>query len=337
MSEPAKSAEEIEDVLASIRRLVSGPLVSVPADAMGPTDTPSAERLVLTAALRVMDPDDPWAPVTHAAPKPEPQDRAPQAADEDQQPVDASDPAWGLEDRLADWGEISESAEEAVLDALSDGPEAARTEQPATITFSRAKAMRPVPAQTPTPSLSDFEPEAGDTDWPDAVADSVLRKLVMARAQPATDAQSPPDMSIEDAAPDQSSGAPPETAPETGGEAVLNSDADAPTTSKGLTAYDADDLADTAIADDFGDDRDDFGDDTDDAYEDEIEDLGQASPPLGFPNADVGVLDEETLREIVAEVVRQELQGALGQRITRNVRKMVRREIRLALAADELD
>jgi hypothetical protein len=52
---------------------------------------------------------------------------------------------------------------------------------------------------------------------------------------------------------------------------------------------------------------------------------------------DEGFLDEETLRRIVAEVVREELQGALGQRITRNVRKLVRREIRLVLAADELD
>lgn len=44
------------------------------------------------------------------------------------------------------------------------------------------------------------------------------------------------------------------------------------------------------------------------------------------------VLDEETLREMVAEIVRQELQGPLGERITRNVRKLVRREIYRALA-----
>ena len=71
--------------------------------------------------------------------------------------------------------------------------------------------------------------------------------------------------------------------------------------------------------------------------EDMIEDLGEAASPFSFPEAEDGILDEETLREIVAEVVRQELQGALGQRITRNVRKMVRREIRLALAAEELE
>ncbi|MEM9321002.1 MAG: hypothetical protein AAGA70_18660, partial [Pseudomonadota bacterium] len=48
-------------------------------------------------------------------------------------------------------------------------------------------------------------------------------------------------------------------------------------------------------------------------------------------------LDEVALRELVAQVVREELQGALGQRITRNVRKMVRREIRLALVAEDYE
>jgi hypothetical protein len=52
---------------------------------------------------------------------------------------------------------------------------------------------------------------------------------------------------------------------------------------------------------------------------------------------DTAILDEETLRRIIAEVVREELQGELGERITRNLRKLVRREIRLVLAADELD
>ncbi|WP_439140705.1 hypothetical protein [Planktotalea sp.] len=48
-------------------------------------------------------------------------------------------------------------------------------------------------------------------------------------------------------------------------------------------------------------------------------------------------LDEDMLRDMVAEIVRQELQGPLGERITRNVRKLVRREIYRALAANELD
>jgi len=49
------------------------------------------------------------------------------------------------------------------------------------------------------------------------------------------------------------------------------------------------------------------------------------------------VVDEDMLRELVAEVVRQELQGALGERITRNVRKLVRREIHRALTSQELE
>ena len=49
------------------------------------------------------------------------------------------------------------------------------------------------------------------------------------------------------------------------------------------------------------------------------------------------ILDEEALRDLVSEIVREELQGALGERITRNVRKLVRREIHRALTAQELD
>lgn len=54
-------------------------------------------------------------------------------------------------------------------------------------------------------------------------------------------------------------------------------------------------------------------------------------------SADETIMDEESLRELVADIVREELQGALGERITRNVRKLVRREIHRALTAHELD
>ncbi len=48
-------------------------------------------------------------------------------------------------------------------------------------------------------------------------------------------------------------------------------------------------------------------------------------------------LDEHALRELVSDMVRTELQGELGDRITRNVRKLVRREIHRALASREFD
>ena len=49
--------------------------------------------------------------------------------------------------------------------------------------------------------------------------------------------------------------------------------------------------------------------------------------------SDIGgtIVHPEALRELVADIIRQELQGALGERITRNVRKLVRREINRAL------
>ena len=48
-------------------------------------------------------------------------------------------------------------------------------------------------------------------------------------------------------------------------------------------------------------------------------------------------LDDEALRALVARVVHEELRGEFGEKITRNVRRMVRREIERALAARDLD
>ncbi|NIZ61357.1 hypothetical protein DL239_10260 [Sedimentitalea sp. CY04] len=61
-----------------------------------------------------------------------------------------------------------------------------------------------------------------------------------------------------------------------------------------------------------------------------------ADEVLGGIADDETVMDEETLRELVTDIVREELQGALGERITRNVRKLVRREIHRALAVQGL-
>ena len=57
----------------------------------------------------------------------------------------------------------------------------------------------------------------------------------------------------------------------------------------------------------------------------------------GLFGSDDDLLDEDALRELISDIVREELQGALGERITRNVRKLVRREIHRALAAQDLE
>ena len=49
------------------------------------------------------------------------------------------------------------------------------------------------------------------------------------------------------------------------------------------------------------------------------------------------VFDEEVLRDLVRDIIREELAGTLGERITRNVRKLVRAEIARALAVREFE
>ncbi len=49
------------------------------------------------------------------------------------------------------------------------------------------------------------------------------------------------------------------------------------------------------------------------------------------------LLEHPELRAVVAEILREELKGPLGERITRNVRKMVRREIANALSGLDID
>lgn len=72
-----------------------------------------------------------------------------------------------------------------------------------------------------------------------------------------------------------------------------------------------------------------------DAVEAAVEQALPTRPSAQLP-VDEAFLDENSLRDLVAETVRQELQGALGERITRNVRKLVRREIQRALNSQEL-
>ena len=81
-----------------------------------------------------------------------------------------------------------------------------------------------------------------------------------------------------------------------------------------------------------------------DLDEDSDEDLGRNldedpadEPAAALFREEDAVIDEATLRDLVAEIVRQELQGTLGERITRNVRKLVRREIHRAITARDLD
>ena len=65
----------------------------------------------------------------------------------------------------------------------------------------------------------------------------------------------------------------------------------------------------------------------DDSFEDDELDADDLLASSEMSN----IFDDDMLREMVKDIIRQELQGVLGERITRNVRKLVRREIQRAL------
>lgn len=75
-----------------------------------------------------------------------------------------------------------------------------------------------------------------------------------------------------------------------------------------------------------------------DLHDDQSADAAETPTDDGFDySADEQLIDEDALRDLVSDIVRAELQGALGERITRNVRKLVRREIHRALTAQDLE
>ncbi|SEN50306.1 hypothetical protein SAMN04488103_105234 [Gemmobacter aquatilis] len=62
----------------------------------------------------------------------------------------------------------------------------------------------------------------------------------------------------------------------------------------------------------------------------------QAAPEPDLLGEEDFLIDEEVMRALVRDIIREELQGALGERITRNVRKLVRAEIHRTLLSRDL-
>jgi hypothetical protein len=70
----------------------------------------------------------------------------------------------------------------------------------------------------------------------------------------------------------------------------------------------------------------------------ELEGYDEDAPAGGIFAADDPLsYDEQVLRDMVREIIREELQGGLGERITRNIRKLVRAEIARALATQGME
>ena len=79
---------------------------------------------------------------------------------------------------------------------------------------------------------------------------------------------------------------------------------------------------------------------TDQSLTEPVAEIGHLQKGLEDTTAETPVaaqIDQDALRQMVVDIVRSELQGAMGERITRNVRKLVRREIHRMLISQELE
>ncbi|SEQ35328.1 hypothetical protein [Thalassovita taeanensis] len=294
MSDPVTNVE-IEDVLSSIRRLVSE-------DARPRVLTPKApSRLVLTPALRVADAPTPVQDTEdHGAPS---------------QP-DVTEPAQ-VEDVPAEaafFAHVQPSVE-----PVSDAPhldeaaaeEAEHDDDSLTLEDRIAELEAVVAGQD-----DQWEPDGeGNDDYAGGAVGS---------------------LQWEDHLPEEDEAEDVEEWTEAQKDAVEEAEfvEDAPSdSSTPLTDWDEDALAEPPLMQDTR------AQPEVDA-ELEVDDGLDSDPPeadLGLLASDDTILDEESLRELVADIVRQELQGVLGERITRNVRKLVRREIHRALTSQELE
>ena len=348
--------EEVEDVLSSIRRLVSEgkrPLagvvsqpqepvvmqVSAPepaaglatsqdvpeaADVAAAVDEPPSSRLVLTPALRVVDVPD-------------------QSAASDEGPLDLGSVGTKITTDTDVAGDMPASHTLAEVSRVKGNP----------------NLHGAMPYSDATPDVSQQGVDSGDDgDWADEIA---MDDLPQSEAPPAIvlDAKAVPDLNLGVA--EQDANFLTADVPLTAKIAALGAAMGKSTENWEPDGDEANELAaektptmaweDDAEFDakgtplqsppvetvaDYDETLADHDEAIADHYEDAHESSEQSASKPGL-SGDDQLLDEEALRELVSEIVREELQGALGERITRNVRKLVRREIHRALTAQEME
>ena len=294
MSNPVTNVE-VEDVLSSIRRLVSDD--NSPSMKTATPVTLSSDRLVLTPGLRVKDDQD-----------------------EDEAAVKPTIQAW------SEFGAGPTDQDANLVDRSEDDSDAT------------SDVYEPENAEAVQDHDEQLQEETHEVSEP-PVAEPLLQEAVVNHSEPKMDA--PFEEVAEADIPDHEA------------EAVFFAGQSESLTSK-IAALEAvigktDDQwepVDTGSShysgtkapsmkwDDVGSDSDAHNAEGDNAETVEVDVEPQQA--ASSQSADE-LLDEDALRDIVSEILREELQGALGERITRNVRKLVRREIHRALAAQEFE
>lgn len=372
MSDPMTNAE-VEDVLSSIRRLVS----ENKAPAAEPTELTKPDRLVLTPALRVADePEDSEEVAEFIEVELSEEDEA----RENQDVLAALDAYLKHEDHAEteDDGHLPEEAEEASEPAWEDTSSEEDTAEPEEAFAEAAEAHDAEEVEAETAEDDAFHIEFSHTPYegPETASEQAVEEQAAEDEVQDDEGEeyTPEDVAEwdegepeHDAAP-EAEDADVETAEqpfsdESDSDTYAQMSEPAPELEEGIaTASLGDKVAalETLIQgrrdrwepDDNGTDEYAGTDAPAMTWEDATPDLVDTAPraetidqtPIKEERDDTDILtsdeaemDEETLRELVSDIVREELQGALGERITRNVRKLVRREIHRVLASQDFD
>lgn len=293
---------DIEDVLSSIRRLVAneaGPTARPRVPDAGRVEGPT---LVLSDSHRVTEPEDPFQMIR-------------MLAQEERDGRDAEHLTTALPDDLA---VITSDLENTDATSGWDADDATTDDPVQDEDLSQASA--PDPEQQDASAVQDTAPDADETEDRSNDADPDLS------ADYVEDADYEDGSDHDDASEDRHDDAAPQ---EDGAEEQTDEDDDA----QHVPAHDEDEPDD-----DHAEQRETQSDD--DGSTDIPVFASSGRPTLASAAlADLSsALDgDDALRDLISEIVRQELAGELGERITRNVRKLVRREIRQMLASDEFD
>ena len=263
---------EIEDVLSSIRRLVSEDTKPSAAN----TQPKQPQKLVLTQADRIEE---------------ESSDAAKSAPDASDDVKLESTPELGAEADAPEAATLDLTAENRVADTSLEH------------TIAELEA-----AVDDTPD-AEWEPDAEDVDASGVTSFAAWR---------AGRASSQDEAVAVDVPVEETQVAETVIDPET----VEDADVVSASAPKGASSEDIEDTVAQAA---------------EDAVKDSLKDAAEAVAETVSGSDDASIMDEDGLRELVRKVVQEELQGVLGERITRNVRKLVRREINRTLASKDLD
>jgi hypothetical protein len=328
MSDPVSNAD-IEDVLSSIRRLVTddGRAAEVPS-----TAPVASGRLVLTPALRVMDSDTPEEMPSAVVHSETVDDEDKQAATDEVAPTEATDlPA-------PEWVEGHEIIGVDLDDSAKRNLEAKIAELEAVIANSAgqweqdgeegsANAGGPVKSMNWEGVIDTTEPEEAQmVELVEEDQGDHMQRAVMPFLRPTFTV---PDENKNETTDETTAGGVEDLAAD-----MKQSDPEAPELSAPRDAPQRKEL-DAPVAES----------DPIHAFENVTEDPVGADPHTSPQSQSMAddyegqdfVVDEEALRVLVTQIVHQELQGALGERITRNVRNLVRREIHRALTSQGLE